>query len=176
MCVKHLWEIETQYILVIHVKVLAVGESSQKLLASKYQTRIFFTIYTSVKRMFFTDSYESAADIRDMTSLKQTRSSVKEGGLSHTIIVHSGHIMIRFQILKQTIVNVAQVITVCSVVLVQKVKKPCSWWVIVDFRLDCSAEIRGGCVRLTSSPLPIMNPCNQSQILTGLSLTLSIKI
>jgi len=36
MCVKHLWEIETQYILVIHVKVLAVGESSQKLLASKY--------------------------------------------------------------------------------------------------------------------------------------------
>jgi len=40
--------------------------SSQKFPALTYQATIFSTIYTSVKRISFTDSYESAADITSL--------------------------------------------------------------------------------------------------------------
>jgi len=46
--------------------LVMVRGSSQKFPALTYWTTIFFTVYTSVKRAFFTESYESAVD---MTSL-----------------------------------------------------------------------------------------------------------
>ena len=60
--------------------------------------------------------------------------------------------MTRFQISKQIMVTEGQVIAECRVVLAYKVIVMNSQLVTVDFRLDCSAEIRGGCVGLAPSP------------------------
>ena len=74
--------------------------------------------------------------------------------------------MTRFQILKQIIVTKGQVIAECKVVLAYKVIVVNSQLATVDCRLDCSAEIRGGCIQLAPSPLSIRGPCNYSKILT----------
>jgi len=41
---------------------LSIRDLSQNFSASTYKTRIYSTIYASVKRAFVIDSYESAAD------------------------------------------------------------------------------------------------------------------